>query len=122
MQKKLIQEGKIAPNGMLISPGAIQFDPERVYPIHAATFEYVVVGYLRNVRRDDEGWILGDVDMRQDLKLEEDLFDLSAFCANLVTEIGARDRRIVTSAEIKGITLLPIVAQPRRAEKIDVTV
>lgn len=107
MRKKLLQEDMKQANGMFVIPGAIVFDPDDVYPIFATSFDHVA-GKVTDIRREDDGWITGEVNLTDTYQYDEGLFELSLYCDDLES-----DNTFVKSAHLRGVVLILTGANPK---------
>lgn len=101
MRRKLLKEDMKQPNGMFVTPGAIVFDPDDVYPVFLKSFDRVA-GRLSDIRREDDGWITGEVNLTDTYQHEEDSFDFSLYCDGL-----EKENDFVKSADLRGVVLIP---------------
>lgn len=102
MRKKLLQEDMKQLNGMFVASGAIIFEPDETYPIFATSFTSLPTGQVTDIRREDDGWITGEIDLIDMYQRDEDSFDLSTYCTNL-----EGNKEFVKSARLRAVVLLP---------------
>ena len=114
MRRKLFQEGIEQQTGLFVEVGAVDFDPEKKYPISHPDPIFGVLGYVNELRREEEGWITGEVELNGFAKVDSDDYDLSFYC-----QIGKRVGvgNAVKECKLRGVTFIPNMVAKRANEE-----
>lgn len=114
MRKVLVKESDLEQvNGMILKPGSVEFQIEPPYPVSLNNHWENIVGKVHSVKREEDGRITAEFDMRAGYETLPDGCEASVYLNDIVV-VGKE----ITHGRLRGITLTPIYGPVRETQRI----